>query len=105
MYFQTLLIQQTIVDQDTILKVTPYNALGYGMLVLFLCYACYILWKTVKAERKENTDNLKSTAGVLHQLAGYLKNEGTVEKLLNSHDVQIKADLAQIKAAINNLKP
>jgi len=102
--FENLLMMQAGVDHETILKISPYNALGYGFLVLALIYACITLWKTVKYERKENTNNLKNTTGLLHELAGYLQNEGTVEKLLNSHDIQVKADLQQIKETLNSLK-
>jgi predicted membrane protein len=85
------------VSTDTILEINPYNAIGYGMMVLLLMYACVTLWRNLQRERTANIQNLKDTSGVLHQLSEYLKNEGLMEKLLSNHDVHIRARISEIK--------
>lgn len=92
------------IDPGTVIKVNPYNALGYGLLVLVLLIACGKLWVTLISERKDSVENLKNTQGVLYQVTEYMKNEGTHEANLKQHDHDVKLLMHDLVTKLDNLK-
>lgn len=56
MFLQAVVSPETPISTEKLWQVSPYNALGYGLAILVLCFTCWAFYGLWKKERDYSRD-------------------------------------------------
>lgn len=113
----TILLQVGVPNVTDFNNATPYNAIGYSLLVLALVVAVYALWKKLETERKDYKEEMKAINHENREMAqkflSYMEDTLKLEaKILSRLDDQqgwnntigeVKNNTSEIRASVDQL--
>lgn len=89
-------VPRDVVDRAT--EVSPYNAIGYGLLVTLLIF---LLWRQMKQTEKWQDKYISNMERSLTLLNSVENNMGVFERLRDKVD-DLKDEFNELKVIINN---
>lgn len=91
-------ILQSLPNTETIIQANPYNAIGYGLLVLVLLIAVGVLWNNNKHLRNENKENISKMLDINERTLPILTNVITVLKGTDEISKGLKDQLSKVRS-------